>query len=240
MLPAKDTGSPRSAALAGLRAAIGVPGIILSATYVGFGSLVRESGLTFLQGLTSTATAWAAPGQVILAELYAVGASVLVITLAVALTNARLLPMTVALMPHLRARRTPIWAYYLAAHYIAVTGWAQALRVCPDLPPEQRLPYFLGCAVTLWVCTLFATALGFLLAGSVPQTLATGLVFLNPVYFMLVLMMDLRQRARSYALVLGALCGPLFHTATPEWGLLLTGLVAGSAAYGIDRFRRSE
>ncbi len=79
--------------------------------------------------------------------------------------------MTVALMPYLRSDRTPLWAYYLAAHYIAVTGWAQALRVCPDLPAPQRLPYFLGCAVSLWVCTLFATAAGFLLAGLVPPAL---------------------------------------------------------------------
>lgn len=234
----QTNGSRGAAALAGLRDALGIPGLILGSTYVGFGSLVRDSGLELWHGLLSTASGWAAPGQIVLAELYAVGASLLVITAAVGLTNARLLPMTMVLMPHLRGPGVPLWAYYLAAHYIAVTGWAQALRVCPALPAEQRLPYFLGCAVSLWVITLLCTALGFTLAGALPGFLTVGLVFLNPIYFMLVFLSDLRERARIFALILGALAGPLFHLVTADWGLLLTGLIAGSAAYGLDRVWR--
>ena len=224
----------------GMRAALGMPGLILAATYVGFGSLVRETGLTLWQGVLSTATGWAAPGQVILVELYAVGATLFTIMLAVTFTNARLLPMTVVLMPHLRDRRVPLWAYYLAAHYIAITGWAQAMRVCPDLRSEERLPYFLGCAATRWCATLIATAVGFVIAGNVPYVVSTGLVFLNPIYFMLVLIIDLRERIRTWAMILGALCGPVFHLMSPDWGLLVTGLFAGTLAFLIGRAGRAS
>ncbi len=227
--------SPRGAAGAGIRAAFGVPMVVLGASYVGFGSLCRESGLTLALGLASTATGWALPGQIALVELYAVGASLFVIALAVALTNARLLPMTMVLMPLLRHPGTPRWRYYLVAHFVAVTGWAVAMQRCPELPREQRLPYFAGFAGMLWVATILCTGIGFFLAGRVPDTVTLGLVFLNPIYFMLVFAADARRRERGLALGLGAVSGPLLYLASPDWGLLLTGLLAGSVAFLADR-----
>jgi len=236
-LPGKGGyGSPAGAVRMGMRHCMGVPALVLGATYVGFGSLVRQSGLDLIHGLFSTATGWAIPGQIALVELYAAGATLFAITAAVALTNARLLPMTLALMPHIRAPGQERWKLFLLSHYVAVTGWAQAMRICPHLPQDQRLSYFGGFAVTLWTITLFATALGFFLAGVLPAYITLGLVFLNPIYFMLVFVSDLRQRAWAYALVLGAIAGPLLHLITPDWGLLLTGVVAGTAGYAADKF----
>ena len=82
----------------GVRRGVGVPLIVLSASFLGFGALIRESNLELIHGILSTVTGWALPGQVALVELYAVGAPLAVIALAVGLTNARLLPMTVTLM----------------------------------------------------------------------------------------------------------------------------------------------
>src|SRR3546814_4248723 len=61
---------------------------------------------TLAMGLFSTTTGWALPGQVALVELYAVGASLTAIVIAVGLTNVRLLPMALSLMPHLRTPGT--------------------------------------------------------------------------------------------------------------------------------------
>jgi predicted branched-subunit amino acid permease len=172
-------------------------------------------------------------------ELYAAGAPLLVIGAAVALSSARLLPMTVTLMPYLRAPGTPRWRYYLAANWIAVTAWAMAMRDCPNLPPEQRLPYFAGFGCFLWAITLVTTGIGFFLADAVPYYVTLGLVFINPIYFMLVFAGDVRSHARILALVLGAVLGPALYLLTPDWSLLLTGLIAGSAAYLAGRRRGS-
>jgi predicted branched-subunit amino acid permease len=227
--------SPRAAALGGMRASLGMPAVILGASYLGFGSLCREAGFSLWLGFASTATGWALPGQIALVELYAVGASLLAIGFAVALTNARLLPMTVALMPLLRHPGTPRWRYYFFAHFIAITGWTIAMQRCPDLPTDQRLPYFAGFAMTLWSVTLTATGFGFVLASLVPDYITLGLVFLNPIYFMLVFAADFRHRIRALALGLGAVTGPFLHLVDPDWGLLATGLLAGSAAFLVDR-----
>ncbi len=230
-----DFGSRWRATCGGMKAAVGVPAVVLGASFVGFGALVREAGLSVWHGLFSSATAWALPGQVALVELYSVGASALAVALAVALTNARLLPMTIAIMPLLRAPGRPAWQYYLAANWVAVTGWAAQMRYGPDLPVQQRLSFFGGFAAVLWTSTLAGTAIGFFLAGSVPPSVSLGLVFLNPIYFMLVFASEWRQRARALALGFGAVTGPVLHTVSADWGLLVTGFVAGTAAFAVDR-----
>ena len=209
---------------------------MLGASYVGFGSLCRESALSLAQSLASTASAWALPGQIATIEMFAVGANALLITLAVALTNARLLPMTVTLMPFLRAPGIPRWRYFLFAHFVAVTAWAQGMQRCPLLPAEQRLPYFAGFAVTLWLASLIGTAIGFVAAGIMPGAVTLGFVFLNPLYFMLIFLSDLRHRLRALALAFGAALGPPLFLIDADWGLLMTGLVGGSAAFLLDRY----
>lgn len=232
--PAADR---RRAARLGAGRAMGIPALVLGASYLGFGALIQQTGLSVGHGLFSTATGWALPGQVALVELYAVGAPLLVIALAVALTNARLLPMAVTLLPLIRAKGVPTWQYYAVANLIAVTGWAAAMRDCPGMPEEERLPYFAGFALVIWSVSLLATALGVLLAGRVPEVVTLGLVFINPVYFMLVVAGDVRGRSRTLAAVFGAVAGPLLYLVTPDWSLLLCGVLAGSAAFLIGRWR---
>jgi len=233
----RDFGGKQPAFWAGARLAMGVPAIVLSSSYVGFGALVQQVDLEIWHVLFSVVTAWALPGQIALIELYSDGAGILAIATAVALTNARLLPMVITLMPLLRAPGTANWRYYLAAHWIAVTGWALAMRDCPAMPPAQRRPYFMGISLTLWICSTLGAGLGFTLAGSVPKFITLGLVFLNPVYFMLVVAGDVRGVSRILAAVLGALAGPLLYLAVPDWSLLLAGVGAGSLAYFIGRAR---
>jgi len=226
-----DFGSAGRALVVGARRAVGVPSIVLGGSFLGFGALVHQVGLSVWHALFSTATGWALPGQIALMELYAVGASVLLIALAVGLTNARLLPMTVTLIPLLRAPGVPRWQYYLISHFIAVTGWVGAMRDCPAMVAAQRLPYYAGYAGLLWGISLLATWAGFALAGSVPAYVTLGLVFINPIYFMLVIGTDARTRTRLLAAVLGAVGGPILYLLVPDWSLLLAGVIAGSLGY---------
>lgn len=225
-----------AAVLAGVRTALGLPALVLAAAYLGFGSVCRESGLGLWLGFSSTFANWALPGQVAMVELYGTGASLFVIALAVGLTNARLLPMAVTLLPVVRRDGTPRWLSYLAANFVAATAWAISMQRCPRMPRRARLSFFLGLGVSLWLVSLAATAGGFFLAGVLPRPVSLGLVFINPLYFMLMFMADLRRRARALALVFGAVAGPLLQPVAQDWGLLATGLLAGTAAYLVNRW----
>ncbi len=216
----------------GLREAAGAPALVLFASFVGFGSLVRANGWDLSQGLVASAFLWALPGQVAMIESWAVGAGLVAVVTAVALTNLRLLPMVLSLMPQLRAPGTPRWQVLLAAHFIAVTTWVIGMRHSPTLPRQDRMTFFFGVASGVWLSGMVGTVIGYLLARSVPPAVSLGLVFVNPLYFILVMMPDSwRNRPQVLSLVFGALLGPLFHLLSRDWGLLATGVVAGTLAF---------
>jgi predicted branched-subunit amino acid permease len=186
----------------------------------------------------STLSTWALPGQVATFELYAIGAPLASVFVAVSLINFRFLPMVVALLPLLREPGRPMRRLYLIAHFVAVSAWVLVMLRGPNMPLPQRLPYFAGCTVVLMPMAFLGTTIGYLAAGVVAPEVSYGLVFVNPVFFMLVLLVDLRQRARILALLLGAAAGPVLHLLTPTWGLLISGLLAGTAAFFADRHLR--
>lgn len=198
---------------------------------IGFGSLARESGLTLAMAVVSTLGTWGLPGQVAFAELYAVGAPALVIILAGSMANARFFPMALTMLPHFRdTGRSNAWLY-LIAHTTSLNPWAEAMRSAPGQPPLLRMPYFAGFT---GICFTFGTAgtvIGYVMTGAMPEPVKLGLVFLNPLFFTL-MFANTRGRMGIIALAFGAVTGPLLHLLSPDWGLLLTGALAGTAAYG--------
>lgn len=233
----------RGALLAGARAAALAPALVLGASYVGFGSLVGANDLSLEFALFSTLTAWALPGQVALVELYLAGSGVLAIMLAVGLANMRLAPMTVAMMPIVAVPGRPAWRSYAAAFFVAVTCWAMTMAHAPALARPDRLSWFIGCSLVLWSASLVGTVVGFHAAAQLPAALTLALVFLNPVYFLLLFLQSVqgaRDATRLVALVAGAaLCVPA-HLYSPEWSLLIAGLAGGTLAAIYRHFARSR
>lgn len=223
--------STRAAFRLGVRESFGVPSAVIGAGYIGFGALAAGSGFSLFSTVLSTAAIWALPAQVVLVEMATLGAPLLALVVTVMLTSARFLPMSVALMPLLRAPHHGRATAYLAAQLVAMTAWAVAMRRCPALAVEERLPYFVGFALTNWTAGVVCTVIGFHVAASLPPLVKLGFVFLSPVYFLLILTADLRSRATLVALVCGAAAGPLAHLVTPGWSVLAGGVAGGSLAY---------
>jgi predicted branched-subunit amino acid permease len=211
--------------------ALGVPAAVLGAGFIGFGALAAESGLSLVPALLSTLTIWALPGQLVLAEMHHAGAAAAAIVLAVMLTNARFLPMTLSLMPLLHGSGRRRAVIYLSAHLITLTGWAAAMRRCPSLPHAQRLPYFIGFSLTCWLTATACTLAGYWAAAVLPGLLKQAFVFLNPLYFLLILSGDVRERPWLLALGAGAVAGPILYLAIPKWSILLSGAVGGTVAF---------
>jgi len=219
----------------GAREALGTPAAVLAAGYIGYGALSADIGLSLWSTLLSTIAIWALPGQLILVEMSSSGAPVIAILLAVSFSAARFLPMTVSLMPVLRAPAHGRVKEFLAAHLIAMTGWVIAMRRAPELPVPDRLPYFIGFALALWLVSIAATGAGYLVAGALPPVTKAAFVFMNPVYFLLLMIGDARTRIMVLSLAGGAVFGPLIYLLAPQWSVLGGGLVGGTAAFAIHR-----
>lgn len=228
----------RAAFWAAVRESAGVPSMVLAAGYLGFGALASGSAFPLWAALLSTVTIFALPGQLAMLEMSIAGAVPVAIVLTVSLTAARFLPMTVALLPTLRTPPRASWRLYAAVHLLAMTGWAASMRRCPELPPEQRLPWFVGFALTNWIACVVFTIVGYLLADALPPLVRQGLVFIGPLYFVLILCGETRTRQGVTAIACGAIAGPLIHLAAPQWSVLLAGLLGGTLAFAMVRGHR--
>jgi len=221
---------------AGAREALGVQAGVLAASYIGFGALGYSSGVSIWVVMASTIAIWALPGQLAMVEMWQIGAPTIAIVLAVMLTNARFLPMTVTLFPLLHSRSHARWTYYLAAQFVAMSIWVLCMRRCPEMPVEERLPFFAGLSAGLIAVSVGAGALGFMVADSIPAIMQIGLVFLAPVYFFIFLIVEVRTRLAAIAIACGGVAGPLFYVLTPQWSLLAAGFVGGTIAFAIHKF----
>ena len=223
----------REAFWQGIRDALGAPVLVLFAGMVGFGAMGHTHGFdAWMTGLTSVLM-FALPGQVVMLEMFISGSSLLAIGFAVTLTSTRFVTMVVTLFPQLHRRdRNPL--LYLWVHMLAMTAWAVSMREFPRMSPQHRLNYFIGLALPCWLISPMGTVLGYFVAGWVPAAITLGLVFINPLFFLLTFT-DVKPWANRIAIGLGCILGPVFYVFDADSSLLLTGLVAGTLAYVIDR-----
>ena len=227
--------TPTDALKGGLREAAGVPMMVMSASFLGFGSMIRDVEWSAWTGVLSTISTWALPGQIAMAEMAYSGAPMIAIVLAVFFINARLLPLVASLLPHIRNPETPKWKYYAVSMLIAATSWVGVMRRLPDLQQDQRLSYLTGFGLTLYISSPIATFIGYHLAGSVPQPVTYALVFLNPLYFMLLFLFDMHNVSKILSLAIGAALGPSLYLVMPNWSLIITGLLGGTIAWALGR-----
>ncbi len=212
-----------------------VQGFVLFASYIGFGGLCAGIGFPLGAAAFSTFLIAALPSQLLLVGGYVAGNGALVIALAVMLSAARLLPLVVSLLPYLRGRLS---VQLFAAHFAAVSVWAESRRHLPPLAPAARLPFYFGLVTVFNLGCVAATFIGFMLAGQLPRALAIGLTFLTPISFLLALTRNARDRVDYLSLVFGLALAPLFAAYGGQLDLLWTGLVGGAAAWLIHRGRK--
>ena len=215
----------------GCRTALGIPGISLAASFFALGALFKNSGLNAMQSFLSTLIGFALPGQVVMAETLIVNGTLLNILIAVFLTNARLYPMTVNLVPVIRQNNRPRWHYYFLAHFIAVTSWVYMLSNYNKISKENRFSFFLGLGATLWVLSTISTVIGFYTAGIISKKIFVAIIFLNPIYFMCMIVSVLNKLHIILTVFLSIILAPILFLVTPDWSVLLAGVISGIISY---------
>jgi predicted branched-subunit amino acid permease len=224
----------------GIRETPLTPMLVLCFSFIGFGALTKETGLSLLHTLFMSVFIFALPGQVVLVDEMARGASLFAAAFAVTATAVRLLPLTVALLPIIRDRSGPKWLEFATTCFIAVTLWTEAMRRSPQQLRWERTAYTLGIAVLLVISCSTGAVIGFLLAASLPKTFAGALLFLTPMYFLLSMIASSRGKAEILSIVAGLALGPILHLAVPQWDLLLTGIIGGTLSFLAARWLQAK
>jgi len=221
----------------GARAAASVAGVVMAASFLGFGALVREFDVGLFAGLLTTIAIWALPGQVVALDMLAAGAGLAAMALGVTLTAVRLMPMVVLVISKVRMDEGARWPLYLLSHFIAVTIWRIAEDGIDRVERPQRLPWLTGLGLTLMSSMVVATIIGYHLAQLLPPLMAALLVFLTPSFFFISLFANARFAMDFTAIALGAVIGPVTHMWYPQLDLLLAGLGGGTVAFVVARRR---
>ena len=230
----------RTAFFNGLRMAWGsIFALVLLGNYTGIGALAYEFGFSPLWIVLCTLLIWAAPAQVIVITTLAT-ASLLDVAIAVTLSSTRFLPMVAALLPMLKTARTRQFELILPMHLTAISVWVEAMRLIPKAPREQRIAYYNGLGIGLIVVACVGSVIGHYLAARLPPLLATTLLFFTPMAMLMTLARNSEALIDRAAFGLGLVIGPLLAAQKVKLDLMLTGLIAGTAAYAIHRLREAR
>ena len=176
---------------------------------------------------------YALPGSLVMAESILIGASLLSIFFAVWFVNARLYPMAVSLFPLMMDKSQPKWKYYLSCHFIAVSAWLIMKSSYEKIEKKDRVDFWIGIGSATWTVAVLSTIIGFYLSDYLNKDMLMGLAILNPIYFTCMMVGAMKTIQINLSVIFGAILGPIFYFFSPEWSILLGGLVAGSVAYFI-------
>ena len=207
------------------------PAIALACCFIAIGALLKNIGFNIQESVFSTMLIYALPGSLVMAESILIGASLLSIFIAVWFVNARLYPMAVSLFPLMMDDSQPKWKYYLSCHFIAVSAWLIMKSNYEKIEKKNRVDFWIGIGTATWSVSVLATILGFYLADYLNKDMLMGLAILNPIYFTCMMAGAMKTLQITLSVSLGAILGPIFYFLSPEWSILLGGLVAGSIAY---------
>lgn len=215
------------------------PAIALGCCFIAIGALLKNLGFTIQESIFSTMLTYALPGSLVMAESLLVGASLLNIFLAVWFVNARLYPMAVSLFPLMMHKNQPKWKYYFSCHFIAVSAWLIMKSNYKSIPKQNRIDYWIGIGSATWSVAVIGTFIGFFSSEFLNKDLMMGLAILNPIYFLCMMVGAFKTIQVTLSVILGLTLGPIFYFVSPEWSILLGGLIGGSIAYIIGEMNVS-
>ncbi len=216
---------------AGARVALSTAGVVMAASFLGFGAFLRSVEFDLVIGLLTVPMIWALPGQVVLVDSIHNGLGLIATTLAVSVTAVRLMPLVILVLSRSRLPKASRIPELLVAHFIAVTLWLLSDQKLEPIAYRQRLPWILGLGCSLCAAMVLFTLAGYELALRLPPVVAAALVFITPAFFLSSLLSGARWRFDYLAIAFGVVLGPAVNHVLPEFDLFIAGFVGGTVAF---------
>lgn len=204
------------------RAAPLVPGIVPFGLVAGVAAV--EAGLSPLQAVGMSLVVFAGAAQLAMIDLLGSDAPLVIVVATAAVINLRMLMYSASIAPHLRGfreRARPLCSYLLTDQAYAIS------LVAFEDEDVDRLPFYLGLALTIWVVWQASTVAGVVLGRGLPPSL--GFTFAVPLVFLALLVPAADDRPKALAAVAAGTVAVLGRDLPLNLGLLV-GAVAGVAA----------
>jgi 4-azaleucine resistance transporter AzlC len=198
------------------------------------GAAAVEAGYGVGGAVGFSVIVFAGASQLAAIDLLSGGSAVAVAVLTAWLINLRMVMYSAALAPwlgHVPTRKRTLAAYVLTdqAFALSITHYGKGA------PVEDRLRYYLGVAIPLWVNWQVTTLIGALVGSSIPDDIP--LDFAIPLCFLVLLVPSVKDRPTVVAAVVGGVGAVLVAEAGLADGAIVLGAVAGIAAGAIADWR---
>jgi 4-azaleucine resistance transporter AzlC len=225
----------RSAFMQGLAA--GAPFIITAIPFgLLFGVLARDAGLDMaaIMGMSLLVIAGASQFAA-LAQMQENAPAFFVVLTALAV-NVRMAIYSASLAPHLGS--ASLWKRAIAAYVLFDNTYAIGYREFeerPERPVNDKIQWFLGCALPVTVAWIAMSVAGALLGKAIPESLA--LDFAVPIMFLAIIAPMLRTLPQLVAALTGIIFALLLNGLPYGTGLIVASVLAMMA--GAETERRS-
>jgi len=224
----------------GMKDCVIAPGWGVFAAMAGFGSIAGDAGESLWRSLVLMAGLWSMPGQIAFVELFAEGVVGWTLIIAVTVANLRMLPLTLASIPLLREETGVASRHLWLAQINSVTAFVQLMDSAARITDRRNLGrYFEGFCLGTLILGALGTAAGYTLASRLPEQGVRTLIFVTPLYLLL-----LTGRTRDAMMLTAALLGcvlvPFAHLWSADWGVVIGGVVAGTIAFVVTERRRKQ
>lgn len=199
-----------------------------------FGVLATEAGLDIVQVMSMSVLVIAGASQFAALSQMQENAPVIVVLIAALAVNLRMAMYSASLAPHLGA--APFWQRAVAAYTLVDNSYAVSIaeyEVKPKMPVRQKMAFFFGCAIPVWIVWYLATFAGALLGKTIPAGLS--LDFAVPLAFLAIVAPMLKTLAHIAAALTSIVATLALSFLPYSLGLLIAAALAMLVGAEIER-----
>lgn len=180
--------------VAGLRATVPVLlGIVPFALITGITAI--GAGLTIWETIGMSVIVFAGAAQLAAIDLIGSNTPFLVVVATAVVINTRMIMYSASIAPHFQKYRLRLRG--LVAYVLTDQAYAMSIAEYETNESRDRLQYYLGIALTLWVVWQIGTVVGAVLGARVPDVL--GLEFALPLVFLALLVPAMKDAGTTTA-----------------------------------------
>jgi len=188
-----------------------------------------EAGMSVTQALGMSVIVFAGASQLAAIELVGQGTPLTVVVVTAVVINLRMLMYSASIAPYFRSLSTRVRGGL--AYLLTDQAYALSIARYRDGDCADRVAYYLGAGLTLWVVWQVTTVVGALAQAGIPSSL--GLEFTVPLVFLALLVPAMEDGPTTVAGLVGGFVAAAAGILPLNLGLLVgasVGIVAGLLA----------
>jgi 4-azaleucine resistance transporter AzlC len=195
------------------------------------GAAAVQVGFSDLQAVAMSALVFGGASQLAAIELLETGSPLAIVVLTAVVVNLRYTMYSAAIAPHFR-ELTERWRL-LCAQFVVDTTFAIAVTEYNRDEGTDRLAYYMGVSLSIYLAYVVGTAVGVLLGDSIPR--GFQLNFAIPLLFLALLVPSIKGKPTATAAAVGGVVAVVAVDAPMNVGIIVAALCGVAAAVVVGR-----